>query len=89
VQASIERLLGRISARTGSLDLIERTGLDVVPASLGGAPGAGDGVGHPGAMDIARALRESVLGEIGTVADLAAGTTSAQVLRLLGLDRNR
>lgn len=91
IRGSIDRLMSRIGARTSALNLIERVGLNVVPASLSGAFGMADAaqIDYPSALGIARTLRESVLGESGSAGELSGGTTSAQVLRLLGVDGNR
>jgi len=91
IRGSIDRLMERIGARTSALNLIERVGLNVVPPSLGGAFGIADAdqMDYPSALGIARTLRNSVLGAAGNAGELAGGTTSAQVLRLLGVDGNR
>lgn len=90
-RAAIDRLTSRIGARTSALDLMERVGLNVVPASLSGVFGIADSdrIDYPSALSIARTLRGTVLGADGNAGDLAGRTTSAQVLRLLGVDGNR
>jgi hypothetical protein len=93
VRAAIDRLMQRIGARTDALNLIEKMGLDVVPASLRAAAGstspADPGLDFQSALGMARSIREGMFGVTGRQGDFAGGTTSAQVLRLLGVDGHR
>jgi hypothetical protein len=87
-RAAIDRLMERIGARTSALDLIEKVGLSVVPASLGAGFGlpTGPELDYGSALKIARTLRQTLAGDAGGIGGLASGTSSGQVLRLLSGD---